>query len=62
MNKLFPKAILKQKGKPSKARLEIERDKDFKELNNAHQSVESNIKTYTNVDTRGKKTLRNTFL
>lgn len=40
---IIPNAIIKQKGKPSKARKEIERSKNFKELNNKHSAVESNI-------------------
>ena len=40
---IIPNAIIKQKGKPNKARKEIERSKEFKELNNKHSAVESNI-------------------
>lgn len=40
---IIPNAIIKQKGKPSKARKEVERSKEFKELNNKHSAVESNI-------------------
>ena len=35
--------MLKQKGRRNKVRLETERDKDFKQLNNSHQSIESDI-------------------
>jgi len=44
---IIPKPILKQKGKPNKDRLEIQRSKDFKKLNNSHQAVESNINQLT---------------
>lgn len=40
---IIPNAIIKQKGKPSNARKEIESLKEFKELNNKHSAVESNI-------------------
>jgi len=43
LEKIIPNAIIKQKGKPSKARKEIERSKEFKKLNNKHNAVESNI-------------------
>lgn len=38
-----PNVIIKQKGKPNKARQEIEKAEGFKKLNNSHQAVESNI-------------------
>lgn len=40
---IIPNAIIKQKGKPNKARQETERTEDFKSLNNSHQAIESNI-------------------
>lgn len=35
--------MIKTKGKPTKARLEIEHDPEFKKLYNSHQAIESNI-------------------
>ena len=43
LESIIPNAIIKQKGKPNKARQEIERTEDFKKANNSHQAVESNI-------------------
>ena len=43
LQNMIPNAILKQKGKPNKARQEIEKAADFKKLNNNHQAIESNI-------------------
>ena len=40
---IIPNTIIKQKGKPSKERKEIESSKNFKTLNNAHNAIESNI-------------------
>ena len=40
---IIPNAIIKQKGKPTKARQDIEQAASFKKLNNSHQAVESNI-------------------
>ena len=40
---IIPNVMIKQKGKPNKARQEIEKAEDFKKLNNSHQAVESNI-------------------
>ena len=39
----IPTVMLKQKGKPSKLRKQIEQSQEFKLLNNEHQAVESNI-------------------
>lgn len=43
LESIIPNAIIKQKGKPNKARQEIEHKQDFKKLNNSHQAIESNI-------------------
>ncbi len=43
LEKSIPDVMLKQKGRRNKVRLETERDKDFKQLNNSHQSIESDI-------------------
>jgi len=43
LESIIPFTVIKQKGKPSKARQEIEHDQDFKKMNNRHQAVESNI-------------------
>ena len=43
LEKLIPKAIIKQKGKATKERKEIERNDEFRRLSNEHQAVESNI-------------------
>jgi len=43
LESIIPNTIIKQKGKPNKARQEIERDQDFKKLNNSHKAIESNI-------------------
>lgn len=43
LESIIPQVMLKQKGKPTKIRKEIEQSKDFKALHNAHQAVESNI-------------------
>lgn len=44
---IIPNAVIKQKGKPTKERKEIERTENFKTLNNAHNAVESNINQLT---------------
>lgn len=43
LDTMIPNVMLKQKGKLSKSRKEIEQSKEFKALNNSHQAVESNI-------------------
>ena len=50
---IIPNTMIKQKGKPTKERKEIEGTDHFKALNNAHNAVESNINqlTYHGVDT-----------
>ncbi len=44
---IHPDVIIKAKGKLTKARQEIEQSDEFKELNNKHQSIESNINQLT---------------
>jgi len=44
---IHPKVIIKAKGKPSKARLEIEQSEEFTYLQNKHQAIESNINQLT---------------
>ena len=41
--KTIPGAVIKQKGKPNKARQEIQGSQDFKKPSNSHHAVESNI-------------------
>ena len=43
LENIIPNAIIKQKGKPNKARQEIEHTQDFKKGTNSHHAVESNI-------------------
>lgn len=43
LESIIPNAVIKQKGKPNKARQEIQNSKEFKQLNNSHQAIESNI-------------------
>tara|TARA_R110001606_G_scaffold249866_1_gene397793 strand:+ start:734 stop:1075 length:342 start_codon:yes stop_codon:yes gene_type:complete len=40
---IIPNVMVKTKGKPTKARLEIEQEAGFKKLYNSHQAIESNI-------------------
>lgn len=44
---IHPNVIIKVKGKPSKARLEIEQSDEFRCLQNKHQAIESNINQLT---------------
>jgi len=44
---IHPNVVIKAKGKPSKARLEIEQSDEFKYLQNKHQAIESNINQLT---------------
>jgi hypothetical protein len=44
---IIPNTMIKQKGKPSKERKEIEGTKAFKNLNSEHNAVESNINQLT---------------
>lgn len=44
---IHPNVIIKAKGKPSKARLEIEQSDEFRYLQNKHQAIESNINQLT---------------
>jgi len=44
---IHPNVIIKAKGKPTKARLEIEQSDAFKHLQNKHQAIESNINQLT---------------
>ena len=44
---IHPNVIIKAKGKPSKARLEIEQSEEFTYLQNKHQAIESNINQLT---------------
>lgn len=43
LQEIIPNVMIKTKGKPTKARLEIEQDPDFKKSYNQHQAIESNI-------------------
>lgn len=43
LGSIIPNTMIKQKGSLNKERKEIERSKEFRALNNAHQAVESNI-------------------
>ena len=49
---IHPNVIIKAKGKPAKARLEIEQSDEFIHLQNKHQAIESNINqlTYNGLD------------
>ena len=44
---IIPNTMIKQKGKPTKERKEIEGTENFKTLNNQHNAVESNINQLT---------------
>lgn len=44
---IHPNVVIKAKGKPNKARLEIEQNDEFKHLQNKHQAIESNINQLT---------------
>ena len=44
---IHPNVVIKAKGKPSKARLEVEQSDEFKHLQNKHQAIESNINQLT---------------
>ena len=47
LESIIPNAIIKQKGKPTKERKEIEGTENFKTLNSAHNAVGSNINQLT---------------